>query len=228
MSTSTDTEYLCSFIVPFKVLTKQVRVCSVRSLSHLPQTCTGSLCLLFGLEECQCTTAGDACSLCCRMIGSQDMCQSITQLAQSMSMPANLSGLTSLPPGGFCLINGETGYCDFTGQCRPVDGNGALNKLADFFQSAFFQDALAWIQNMWWVLVIAVVVLLIIMFSIVLICHFTLPKPKHLKERTKYRDSIRAHRASQRGIRRGQRPPPASNYDQAPPYQSYAMYDNKY
>ena len=146
------------------------------------------------MEECQCTSAQEACNLCCKGHNPDSTCSGATK--SSNPLAANLSNM--LPPGGFCFAaNGESGYCDFTGKCRSVDGNGALNQLTDFFTSTEFQMALEWIANMWWVLVVAVVCLLGIMFVIVLICHFTLPKPKYQKEKVVYRETLRRYRQSE-------------------------------
>lgn len=99
-----------------------------------------------------------------------------------------------LPVGQVCMAGDLIGYCDFLSRCRPVDADGALNRLLNFLSSSEIQSVILWIANMWWVLVICVVGVLIVLFVIVVICHFTLPKPKHMKQRAEYRRSIRRNR----------------------------------
>jgi hypothetical protein len=83
-----------------------------------------------------------------------------------------------------------------------VDGDGALQQLKEFFTSSEFRMVIQWIEQMWWVLVVGVVVLIGILFVVVLICHCTLPKPKYQKQKVMYRETLRRYRQSEHERRR--------------------------
>lgn len=77
-----------------------------------------------------------------------------------------------------------SGYCDFFHRCMRVDNDGALSRLANFFlNSTGFQQAIVWITQMWWVVLIVAVGVLVIMFVIVVIFHIVLPRPKYRRAR---------------------------------------------
>ena len=157
-------------------------VCHCLGLPH-PQTCSGSLCLLLNLEECQCSSSGEACSLCCREDSSSSTCTPVS--SSTLPLAANLSN--TLPPGSYCLTaNDELGYCDFQQKCRPVDRNTALQRLYEFFNSVNFQNFVQWVVEMWWILVVGVLVTFGGMFLIVFICHLSLPKLQYDKEVEEY------------------------------------------
>ena len=121
---------------------------------------------------------------------------SSTELArQNPSISESIGDNRMLPIGEVCMAGDVIGYCDFLSRCRPADADGALNRLLNFLSSDQIQSVIRWIVNMWWVLVICVVVILVILFVIVVICHFTLPKPKHMKQQAEYRSTLRRNRA---------------------------------
>lgn len=120
---------------------------------------------------------------------------SSTELAnQDPTVSEKLGDNRMLPVGQFCIAGDVIGYCDFLSRCRPVDADGALNRLLNFLSSDEIQSVIEWVRNMWWVIVICVVGVLIILFVIVVVCHFTLPKPKHMKQQAEYRRTLRRNR----------------------------------
>ena len=93
---------------------------SLLSQLKLPvKECTGSICLAYGLESCQCMEGpGDsptkACELCCKEPGEDKPCLSSFELN---SRPHDVPDMYS-KPGTPC--NDYQGYCDVFQKCREV------------------------------------------------------------------------------------------------------------
>ena len=75
-----------------------------------------------------------------------------------------------------------------------VNSDGALNRLANIFNSEAFLQAINWIREMWWAVLLMGLGVLVIMFLIVLACHLVLPRPEHAKRRADRRKTIRQSR----------------------------------
>ncbi|XP_033331022.2 disintegrin and metalloproteinase domain-containing protein 10 isoform X1 [Megalopta genalis] len=96
--------------------------------------CTGSICLAYGLESCQCIPGPNdpstkACELCCRLPGENQPCLSSFDWN---SPPYDIPDMFS-KPGTPC--NDYNGYCDVFQKCREVDPSGPLATLRKFLLS---------------------------------------------------------------------------------------------
>ncbi|XP_076759487.1 disintegrin and metalloproteinase domain-containing protein 10 isoform X2 [Xylocopa sonorina] len=112
--------------------------------------CTGSICLAYGLESCQCIPGPNdpptkACELCCRLPGENQPCLSSFMWN---SPPYDIPDMFS-KPGTPC--NDYNGYCDVFQKCREVDPSGPLATLRKLLLS---DESLAtfrrWIVDHWY------------------------------------------------------------------------------
>ncbi|XP_032688531.1 disintegrin and metalloproteinase domain-containing protein 10, partial [Odontomachus brunneus] len=127
--------------------------------------CTGSICLAYGLESCQCIPSSNdpptkACELCCRQPGENQPCLSSFDWN---SPPYDIPDMFS-KPGTPC--NDYNGYCDVFQKCREVDPSGPLATLRKLLLS---DESLAtfrrWIAEHWYaaaLIVLAAISLLVI------------------------------------------------------------------
>ncbi|KAK0183166.1 hypothetical protein PV327_001233 [Microctonus hyperodae] len=112
--------------------------------------CTGSICLAYGLESCQCIPGPNdpgtkACELCCRLPGGNQPCLSSFDWN---SPPYDIPDMFS-KPGTPC--NDYNGYCDVFQKCREVDPSGPLATLRKLLLS---DESLAtfrrWVIEHWY------------------------------------------------------------------------------
>ncbi|XP_001945603.2 disintegrin and metalloproteinase domain-containing protein 10 [Acyrthosiphon pisum] len=102
-------------------------VCNEEFVCYMGE-CTGSICLAYGLESCQCLpTPQDsptkACELCCKLPGENQPCLSSYSWN---NVPYDIPDMYS-KPGTPC--NDYNGYCDVFQRCREVDPSGPLATL---------------------------------------------------------------------------------------------------
>lgn len=127
--------------------------------------CTGSICLAYGLESCQCIPGPEdpptkACELCCKIPGENNPCSS--SFAWN-SAPFDIPDMFS-KPGTPC--NDYNGYCDVFQKCREVDPSGPLATLRKLLLSeqsiASFKK---WVMDRWYyaLLIISSVLLILIL-----------------------------------------------------------------
>ncbi|KAL0132759.1 hypothetical protein PUN28_000474 [Cardiocondyla obscurior] len=126
--------------------------------------CTGSICLAYGLESCQCIPGPNdpptkACELCCRLPGENQPCLSSFDWN---SPPYDIPDMFS-KPGTPC--NDYNGYCDVFQKCREVDPSGPLATLRKLLLS---DESLAtfrrWVAEHWYaaaLIVLAAISLLV-------------------------------------------------------------------
>ncbi|XP_031784543.1 disintegrin and metalloproteinase domain-containing protein 10 isoform X2 [Nasonia vitripennis] len=128
---------------PNKTICNQELVCFMGE-------CTGSICLAYGLESCQCIPGPDdpatkACELCCRLPGENQPCLSSFDWN---SPPYDIPDMFA-KPGTPC--NDYNGYCDVFQKCREVDPSGPLATLRKLLLS---DESLAtfrrWISEHWY------------------------------------------------------------------------------
>ncbi|KAG7190618.1 hypothetical protein KM043_006705 [Ampulex compressa] len=112
--------------------------------------CTGSICLAYGLESCQCIPGPNdpptkACELCCRLPGENQPCLSSFDWN---SPPYDIPDMYS-KPGTPC--SDYNGYCDVFQKCREVDPSGPLATLRKLLLS---DESLAtfrrWVGEHWY------------------------------------------------------------------------------
>uniref|UniRef100_A0A1B6CZV7 ADAM10 endopeptidase n=1 Tax=Clastoptera arizonana TaxID=38151 RepID=A0A1B6CZV7_9HEMI len=125
--------------------------------------CTGSICLAYGLESCQCIPephepVTKACELCCKLSGENQPC--LSSFAWN-SVPYDIPDMYS-KPGTPC--NDYNGYCDVFQKCREVDPSGPLATLRKLLLS---EESLAsfkkWILDRWYYASLIVVFIIIIL-----------------------------------------------------------------
>ncbi|XP_048007245.1 uncharacterized protein LOC125242533 [Leguminivora glycinivorella] len=123
--------------------------------------CTGSICLAYGLESCQCAPRKDdprsACELCCRKPGGPCI-SSFHWNAAPFDVPDMYA-----KPGTPC--NDYNGYCDVFQRCREVDPSGPLATLRKLLLS---DESIAgfkrWVLRHWYavlLILLAVIALLV-------------------------------------------------------------------
>ncbi|XP_014254814.1 disintegrin and metalloproteinase domain-containing protein 10 isoform X1 [Cimex lectularius] len=127
--------------------------------------CTGSICLAYGLESCQCIPGPDdpitkACELCCKEPGENSPC--ISSFTWN-SIPYDIPDMFS-KPGTPC--NDYNGYCDVFQKCREVDPSGPLATLRKLLLS---EQSIAsfkrWVLDRWYyaLLIVASVILILVL-----------------------------------------------------------------
>lgn len=125
--------------------------------------CTGSICLAYGLESCQCIPGPKdpltkACELCCKKPGDDQPCVSSFEWNE---LPYDIPDMFS-KPGTPC--NDYNGYCDVFQKCREVDPSGPLATLRKLLLS---EESLAsfkrWVSEHWYAVVIIIVCILFLL-----------------------------------------------------------------
>ncbi|XP_076294427.1 disintegrin and metalloproteinase domain-containing protein 10 [Lasioglossum baleicum] len=124
--------------------------------------CTGSICLAYGLESCQCIAGPEdpptkSCELCCKLPGEDQPC--LSSFAWN-SAPYDVPDMLS-KPGTPC--NDYNGYCDVFQRCREVDPSGPLATLRRLLLSdASLANFQRWFTDYWYIVTIIVFLLLLI------------------------------------------------------------------
>ncbi|XP_053945369.1 disintegrin and metalloproteinase domain-containing protein 10 isoform X2 [Anastrepha ludens] len=139
-------------------------ICNKEFVCYMGE-CTGSICLAYGLESCQCIPGPTddkikSCELCCKLPGEGNACRSSFEWNEP---PFDVPDMYA-KPGTPC--NDYNGYCDVFQKCREVDPSGPLATLRKLLLS---EESIAtfkkWVQHNWYTVVLAalgVFVLLII------------------------------------------------------------------
>ena len=165
--------------------------CNDNSNYCIDGECTGSICIPLEMDDCECTEPELQCHVCCKN-AEDDICMSTIKLAEmdpavASALP-NGEGQTK-PVGHPC--NNFVGYCDFFDVCQMVDSEGALSRFTDIITgNKVILSAFSVLMQYWWAGIVAVVVVLVAIFILVLSCHFLLPRPEHMKNRDKRRNTI--------------------------------------
>ncbi|XP_041970405.1 uncharacterized protein LOC121726859 [Aricia agestis] len=124
--------------------------------------CTGSICLAYGLESCQCGARADeprsACELCCRRAGGP--CRSSFHWN---APPYDVPDMYA-KPGTPC--NDYNGYCDVFQRCREVDPSGPLATLRRLLLS---DESIAgfrrWVLRHWYAVLLILLAVLALLFA---------------------------------------------------------------
>ncbi|XP_034131456.1 uncharacterized protein LOC117585829 isoform X2 [Drosophila guanche] len=127
--------------------------------------CTGSICLAYGLESCQCIPGPQddrikSCELCCKLPGEDNPCRSSFEWNEA---PFDVPDMYS-KPGTPC--NDYNGYCDVFQKCREVDPSGPLATLRKLLLS---EESIAtfkkWMEHNWYTVALSAigVILLLLM-----------------------------------------------------------------
>ncbi|MBN3317117.1 ADA10 protein, partial [Atractosteus spatula] len=106
--------------------------------------CGRSLCVKYGLEQCDClgNSMTEKCFLCCQQPGKPETCASTT----SSVLSQYFSGARiALLPGTPC--SGKQGYCDRFNVCRLLDADGPIARLKNsFLHLNEFDDLAEWMK----------------------------------------------------------------------------------
>jgi hypothetical protein len=130
------------------------------------QECTGSICLAYDLESCQCIPGPNepktkACDLCCKKPGEKSECKSSFEWNKP---PFDVPDMYA-KPGTPC--NNYNGYCDVFQKCRDVDPSGPLATLRKLLLS---EESIAsfkkWATSNWYILVITCLLILALLVSV--------------------------------------------------------------
>lgn len=129
-------------------------------MSHT-QECTGSICLAYGLESCQCIPGpGDnktkACDLCCKEPGEGKSCKSSRDWNETPYDVPDMFAKAGTP------CNDYNGYCDVFHICREVDPSGPLATLRKLLLS---EESIASFRKLlyhYWYLAILILVSIIV------------------------------------------------------------------
>ncbi|ESO85097.1 hypothetical protein LOTGIDRAFT_235956 [Lottia gigantea] len=125
--------------------------------------CTGSICLAYDYEPCQCSPTEGVnwkdevlCAVCCIV---NEKCTSSFEV----SFMPNLT----MVPGSPCYDN--EGYCDVFSRCREVDPSGFYNDLSKWLISSS-KEIESWISTNWWAAALIALGLVIILGLFVKFC----------------------------------------------------------
>ncbi|GAB0087446.1 Disintegrin domain-containing protein [Sergentomyia squamirostris] len=125
--------------------------------------CTGSICLAYGLESCQCIPGPSdpttkSCELCCKIPGENNPCKSSFLWNEP---PYDVPDMYA-KPGTPC--NDYNGYCDVFQKCREVDPSGPLATLRKLLLS---DESLAsfkkWVQSNWYTVLLIIIAILVLL-----------------------------------------------------------------
>ncbi|XP_062562207.1 uncharacterized protein LOC134225837 isoform X2 [Armigeres subalbatus] len=142
--------------------------------------CTGSICLAYGLESCQCAVGPNdpplrACELCCKLPGEDKPCLSSFDWNEP---PFDVPDMYA-KPGTPC--NDYNGYCDVSQKCREVDPSGPLATLRKLLLS---EESIAsfkkWVISNWY----AVALIVVIILALLILSAKLLGKRTNLKLKT--------------------------------------------
>ncbi|XP_075149699.1 kuzbanian-like isoform X1 [Haematobia irritans] len=131
-------------------------ICNKEFVCYMGE-CTGSICLAYGLESCQCIPGPKddkikSCELCCKLPGEDNPCRSSFEWNEP---PFDVPDMYA-KPGTPC--NDYNGYCDVFQKCREVDPSGPLATLRKLLLS---EESIAtfkkWMQHNWYTVALAVV-----------------------------------------------------------------------
>ncbi|XP_055618727.1 uncharacterized protein LOC129763556 isoform X2 [Toxorhynchites rutilus septentrionalis] len=154
-------------------------ICNKEYVCYMGE-CTGSICLAYGLESCQCAVgphdpAIRACELCCKLPGEDKACLSSFEWNDP---PFDVPDMYA-KPGTPC--NDYNGYCDVSQKCREVDPSGPLATLRKLLLS---EESIAsfkkWVVSNWY----AVVLIIVIVFALLILSAKLLGKRTNLKLKT--------------------------------------------
>uniref|UniRef100_A0A8W7K847 ADAM10 endopeptidase n=3 Tax=Anopheles albimanus TaxID=7167 RepID=A0A8W7K847_ANOAL len=137
-------------------------ICNKEYVCYMGE-CTGSICLAYGLESCQCSVgptdpAIKACELCCKQPGEDKPCLSSFDWNDP---PFDVPDMYA-KPGTPC--NDYNGYCDVAQKCREVDPSGPLATLRKLLLS---EESIAsfkkWIYSNWYTVALVVTIILVLL-----------------------------------------------------------------
>ncbi|XP_058257120.1 disintegrin and metalloproteinase domain-containing protein 10 isoform X2 [Hemibagrus wyckioides] len=116
--------------------------------------CSRSLCVLHGLEQCDCPGENkkEKCHMCCQQRGNPNTCESTSSSVLSTYFKGKQ---VALLPGSPCYKS--QGYCDHFQTCRLLDADGPIARLKNFHLKLHEYDDLAdWMKAYWWAILLGI------------------------------------------------------------------------
>ncbi|KAJ8374660.1 hypothetical protein SKAU_G00052400 [Synaphobranchus kaupii] len=151
---------------PFPSAKPNMTSCADNTRVCLNGECTQSLCLKYGLRQCDCSEVSmtEKCHMCCQE-------PVLSKYFKGASVP--------LVAGAPC--SDKQGYCDKFRVCRILDADGPIARLKNAFLNLNeFDDWADWMKAHWWHILLAISVMSAVMASIVCLCGKTLESEKDM------------------------------------------------
>ncbi|XP_063313372.1 disintegrin and metalloproteinase domain-containing protein 10-like [Pelobates fuscus] len=151
-------------------------LCNFGSRICLNGMCRQSICVKYGLEQCDCdgNDLYEKCQLCCQVPGNPYSCRS-TKSAELHPIFNNTP--IYLPPGSPC--GHRQGYCDKLFICRYVDADGPIARLKNSFLHLIeSEDVAAWMKARWWAILLIILTLAALMAGTVFLFGRTVDSEK--------------------------------------------------
>ncbi|XP_068122145.1 disintegrin and metalloproteinase domain-containing protein 10-like [Hyperolius riggenbachi] len=128
-------------------------LCNYGTKICLSGACSQSVCVKYGLEQCDCASLNkyEMCQLCCRKPGDESSCISTRSAGLSHLFGTSM---ILLPPGAPC--EHRQGYCDKFHVCRLVDADGPIARLRKTFLKVIERDPAAWMKTRWWAVLLII------------------------------------------------------------------------
>ncbi|KAL4658865.1 disintegrin and metalloproteinase domain-containing protein 10-like [Arapaima gigas] len=142
--------------------------CSLGTQVCLAGECAESLCVKYGLEQCDCPweSMTEKCYMCCQQPGEANTCASTTSSVLSKFFQGKRFPLVAGAP---CLD--KQGYCDKFHVCRLLDADGPIARLKNaFLHSDKFEDLSDWMKARWWAILLAIFAVSAGMAGTILLC----------------------------------------------------------
>ncbi|XP_071549601.1 uncharacterized protein [Panulirus ornatus] len=145
--------------------------------------CSGSICLAYGLESCQCErNHGDpitkSCELCCKLPGENQQCLSSFEWNVKPYDIPDMYAKAGTP------CNNYKGYCDVFKKCREVDPSGPLATLRELLLSdKSLANLQRWIIEHWYAVLFVVLAVMVLLVATVKVFGKT-PEIVKLRNRT--------------------------------------------
>ncbi|KAH7636469.1 hypothetical protein HUG17_10439 [Dermatophagoides farinae] len=137
-------------------------ICNEEYVCYMGE-CTGSICMAYGLESCQCKqgpndSPAKLCELCCRMPSDDSTCKSSFEWNTS---PYDVPDLYA-KPGTPC--DNYNGYCDVNQRCREVDPSSPLATLRRLLLSNESMASLKrWFNEQWFYVAVLILITVLIL-----------------------------------------------------------------
>ncbi|KAM4052680.1 disintegrin and metalloproteinase domain-containing protein 10-like isoform 2-T2 [Anomaloglossus baeobatrachus] len=174
-------------LCPISTPKSNYTLCNIGTRICLNGMCRQSVCMKYGLEQCDCDTQSlyRKCHLCCQRPGDVSSCRSTRsfELRHLFNMT-----LIFLPAGSPC--EKRQGYCDKFNVCRLVDADGPIARLKNTFLNLIEFDPAAWIKTRWWAVLLIILTLGAMMTGTIFIFGRTLDSKQAQKTR---KSTGRAH-----------------------------------
>ncbi|XP_055796556.1 disintegrin and metalloproteinase domain-containing protein 10 [Salvelinus fontinalis] len=171
-------ESICSGLSPIcpePVAKANMTVCSLGTRVCLNGNCAKSLCVRYGLEQCDCLgeSKKEKCHMCCQQPDKPATCASTTSSVLTKHFQGKRVALVAGAP-----CSAKQGYCDMFQVCRILDADGPIARLKNSFLHLVdldeFDDLAEWIKTHWWAILLAIMTLSAVMVSTVCLCGRTL------------------------------------------------------